>query len=330
MTNSSRQVLALSGGVGGAKLSLGLQEVLADDALQVVVNTADDFDHIGLRICPDLDSVMYAMAGLNDEQRGWGLAGESWNGLAALERLGAQSWFQLGDKDLATHIYRTQMLREGSSLRDVTATLSKALGVNARLLPMTEHPVATVMQTADGELPFQHYFVREQCRPVINGFYFNGIEDAKPQPDFLRLLTDPGTRAIVICPSNPFVSVKPILDLPGVAQALARRSAPVIAVSPIVSGVAIKGPAAKMMSELGVPATAAAVAQYYAEHYGDLLDGFVLDSTDADGVEQVERLGVKPLVINTLMKSVDDKKQVARDVLAFADCLPVSSRVLSQ
>lgn len=312
------KVLALSGGVGGAKLVTGLAHRLPPDRLATICNTADDFEHFGLTICPDLDSVMYALAGRNDSERGWGLANESWNMLGALRTLGGASWFQLGDQDLATHLQRAQRLREGAALSQATEELCGALGIAHAVWPMSDDPVRTMVGTNGGELAFQHYFVREQCKPAVTGFRFAGIETARPLDDFLRWLSDPSLGAIVICPSNPFVSVDPILRLPGVLHALASSAAPVVAVSPIVGGRAIKGPAAKMMRELGMPASAQAVAAYYAARYPRMLDGFVLDEADAAQAGAVEHLGMRARVTNTVMKTAADRGMLAGEVLEFA------------
>ena len=314
MIAEGKRVLALCGGVGGAKLALGFQHILAPEQLTVVVNTGDDFDHLGLRICPDLDTVMYTLAGLNDTERGWGLAGETWSGLGALERLGAETWFQLGDQDLATHLVRSQQLAKGATLTEVTSALCDRLGVNAHVLPMTDDRVSTQVATESGELSFQHYFVREQCKPVVTGFRFEGIEQASPQPDFLQLLRSDALAAIIICPSNPFVSVEPILSVPGVRQALNQCTAPVIAVSPIVAGRAIKGPAAKMMTEMSMPASAEAVAAYY----GSLLDGFILDEHDSDQAEGISARGIEVSTARTLMQSLQDRIDLAKQVLTFS------------
>lgn len=309
-----RPVIALSGGVGGAKLALGLSRLdLADDLL-VVANVGDDFEHLGLTICPDLDTVTYTLSGLSDQEKGWGRADEGWRFMAALEQLGGESWFNLGDSDLALHALRTEMLREGKSLTAVTRAVTRKLGIAARIVPMTDDPVRTMVQTADGPLAFQHYFVRDRCEPVVTGFVFDGIAAARPQADFIAALADPELQAIVITPSNPFVSIDPILELPGVRDAMRGAKAPVVAVSPIVAGLAIKGPAAKMMAELGMPSTALAVAQ----HYGDLLDGFVLDHGDQDQADAVAALGIRPLVTKTVMESLDDRENLAREVLALA------------
>ena len=310
-------ILALSGGVGGAKLATGLASRLAPEALTIVCHTADDFVHLGLTICPDLDSVMYALAGRNDTERGWGLANETWTVLETLGGLGGAAWFRLGDQDLATHLQRSQRLREGASLTAATAELCRALGIAHRVLPMSDDPVRTVVQTASGELPFQHYFVREQCRPEVTGFRFESIAAARPQADFLARLADPALEAVLICPSNPFVSVDPILQLPGVLDALRACPVPVVAVTPIVGGQALKGPAAKMMRELGLAASAEAVAAWYARYPG-LLQGFILDEIDRAQQPAIEALGMRVRVTNTVMKNAGDRGMLASVALAFA------------
>ena len=308
------KILAVSGGVGGAKLALGLSKILSPDELVVVANTADDFEHLGLSISPDLDTVMYTLAGISNPIQGWGLADESWNVMSALDALGAETWFRLGDRDLATHLERSWRLRGGETLTEVTAKLCARLGVQHRLIPMSDDPVRTVIKTADGDLPFQHYFVREQCRPAITGYFFGGLEQARAQPYLMDLLADEALAAIVICPSNPFVSVAPVLGLPGVRAAMKASRAPVIAVSPIVAGVAIKGPAAKMMKELKMPASALAVAEYY----GDLLDGFVLDESDAGLLAAIQQTGIRASCEKTVMKTLDDRINLAKVVLSMA------------
>ncbi|GMG88367.1 2-phospho-L-lactate transferase [Biformimicrobium ophioploci] len=315
--SSESRVLALTGGVGGAKLCLGLAHCLAGEQLCIVANTADDFEHLGLNICPDLDTVMYTLAGLSDREKGWGLAGESWNCLSALEAAGGETWFLLGDKDIATHLVRTGMMNAGRSLSEATAKLCKQLGLNVSLLPMSDDPVRTMVQTAGGELPFQEYFVRERCAPEVSGFRFDGLEKARPQPEFLRTVEDSALRAIIICPSNPFVSVEPIISLPGIREGMASSQAPVIAVSPIVAGMAIKGPAAKMMQELSMPSSALAVAEYY----GNLLDGFVIDERDWAQAEAIERLGISVLVVPTIMNSLQGRIELAEQVLEFSHSL---------
>jgi LPPG:FO 2-phospho-L-lactate transferase len=307
------KVLALSGGVGGAKLALGLSRVLEGPDLTVVANTADDFQHFGLYIAPDLDTVMYTLAGLNDTERGWGLAGETWHCLQALQQLGADSWFQLGDRDLATHIRRTTLLDRGRYLSEVTEMLCRKLGVEARLLPMSDDPVRTMVDTDAGELPFQHYFVREQCRPQVSGFRFDGLEAAAPLPALMDTLSDPDLGLIVICPSNPFVSVDPIIGLPGLRDALLAASAPLVAVSPIVGGRALKGPAAKMLAELGLPVSAESVAA----HYAGLVDTFVLDDADATLAPLIAEQGMQVVTAPTIMRTLEDRERLARRVLEF-------------
>lgn len=306
--------LALSGGVGGAKLALGLARQLSADELVIVANTGDDFRHLGLKICPDLDTVMYTLADLANKELGWGQAGETWHFLSALERIGGDSWFRLGDMDMATHIQRTQLLAAGLSLSEVTANLCERLGVTHPIVPMTDDEVATRVHVSNGDiLAFQHYFVRDRCEPEVTGFDFQGIHHARPAPGFVDALKDQ-LDCILICPSNPFVSVDPVLKLPDVESACRTNPAPVIAVSPIIGGAAIKGPAAKMMAELGMPQTALAVA----EHYVGRIDGFVIDEADSELQPAIEALGIHCLVTKTLMRSLDDRRQLADDCLRFA------------
>ncbi len=316
MNSRPDRCLALSGGVGGAKLALGLSRVLPGEALTVVCNTADDFDHLGLRICPDLDTVMYTLGGISNRDTGWGQAHETWSFLEALTHLGGETWFRLGDRDLATHVERTRRLRAGESLTEVTAALCGALGIAARVLPMSDDPVSTVVLTETGELSFQHYFVRDACAPTVSGFHFAGIDMARPSLAFLEALEDDVTAAILVCPSNPFVSVDPLLALDGVEATLRRTGVPAVAVSPIVGGAAIKGPAAKMMAELGMPVSAVGVARHYRERY--LLDGFVIDEADAGQAAEIEDLGLPALVTGTVMETLADRERLASETLDFA------------
>lgn len=314
MPGVNKKVLAISGGVGGAKLALGLSKILPSAQLVVVANTGDDFRHLGLSISPDLDTLMYTLAGLNNQQQGWGLADESWQALSAIETLGGETWFRLGDRDLATHLLRTQRLSEGCSLTAITRDFCQRLGVGVSLLPMSDDSVQTTLVTARGDLDFQQYFVGEQCRPPISGYYFKGIENARPQQQMMALLNSDQLSAIIICPSNPFVSVAPILELAGVKTAMTNNPAPVIAVSPIVAGQAIKGPTAKMMAELGLEVSASAVADFY----GDLLDGFVLDNADSANYS----LATATTAVhhtNTVMVSLEDRIDLARAVVDFAE-----------
>jgi LPPG:FO 2-phospho-L-lactate transferase len=314
--SSEQSCVALSGGVGGAKLALGLSKVLDPDRLIVVANTGDDFEHLGLHISPDLDTVMYTLAGLGNPDSGWGRADESWSFMAALEELGGEAWFQLGDRDLATHVERSRRLRAGESLSRVTDDFCARLGVPCRILPMTDEPVRTVVHTAAGRLAFQHYFVRDRCEPRVTGFSFEGQESARPCDALLAALSDPRLGAVVICPSNPFVSVDPILGVPGVGAALARRRAPIVAVSPIVGGQALKGPAAKMMAELDLQVTAVEIARHYVDR--GLLDAFVLDHTDAELASEIDALGVAHRITNTVMLTLDDRISLAGQVLDLA------------
>ncbi len=307
-------VVALSGGIGGAKLALGLSHVVAPQNLLVVANTGDDFTHLGLSISPDIDTLAYTLAGLDNQELGWGRRDESWNFMAALEAIGGATWFRLGDRDLAMHVERTRRLAAGESLAEITADLAARLGVGPRVLPMSDDPVRTMVRAEQGWIEFQDYFVRQQCRPVVRELAFRGAAAARAQPDFLAALASPRLRAVIVCPSNPLISVGPILAVPGVRDALASCAAPVVAVSPIIGGRAVKGPTAKMFAELGTEPSAAAVAR----HYAGLLRGYVLDHEDAD---VSGTLGVKDIVTQTLMKTLDDKVALARDVLAFADLL---------
>ena len=306
-----RPVVALCGGIGGAKLALGLDHVLAPGRLTVVVNTGDDFEHLGLAISPDIDTVLYTLSGLADPVRGWGLADETWAFMTALGRLGGETWFQLGDRDLATHVERMRRFDAGETLSAVVDAFARALGIAAHILPMSDDPVRTVVDTDEGALAFQEYFVRRQCKPQARAVRYDGAEAAAALPAALEALADPRLAAIIICPSNPYLSIGPMLAVPALRSALLATRAPVIAVSPIIAGRAIKGPAAKLMAELGAEVSSAGIARYY----GDLIDGFVLDAADADLAPHV---GCPTLVTNTVMESLADRKELARNCLAFA------------
>ena len=317
----SNHYLALSGGVGGAKLVLGLSGVLAPDQMTVVANTGDDFEHLGLNICPDIDTVLYTLADWNNKELGWGQAEESWNFLAALKRLGGENWFSLGDRDMATHILRTQLLGAGASLSEVIEQLSAKMNIAHRIVPMTDERVRTQVHCRDQRtLSFQHYFVRDRCQPEVTGFEFSGIDKARPSAGFSAALASP-LSAVIICPSNPFVSVAPILEIPGVVAQLQAARVPVVVISNIVGGEAIKGPAAKMMSELGMPQTTLGVAQHYVEQYGDLVKGFVLDTADSALEKEVNALGLATIVTKSVMLTLYDKIELAKQTLAFASTL---------
>lgn len=308
----SGHVVALSGGVGGAKLVQGLSLVLAPEELTVVVNTGDDFQHLGLHISPDIDSVVYALSGLSDAARGWGRRNETWTFMAALKGLGGEDWFNLGDADLAMHVERSWRLAQGETLSVVTARLCQALGIKVAVRPMSDAPVHTRLLTDAGWLDFQDYFVRLQCQPVVHKVEFVGAGTAPAQPEVLDALARTDLRAVVICPSNPFVSVEPILAVAGMHAALMATSAPVIAVTPIIGGKAVKGPAARMMAELGLEVTGGAVAGRYAE----LIDVFIGDASDALP-EAIA--GVQMLRAQTLMSTTEDRLGLARAVLAAAE-----------
>jgi LPPG:FO 2-phospho-L-lactate transferase len=304
------RVIALSGGIGGAKLALGLYRLLPPDSLMVVCNTGDDFEHLGLRISPDLDTVMYTLAGIANPETGWGRVGETWTFMAALAQLGGETWFRLGDTDLATHVERTRRLAAGERLSAITEDFCRRLRVRARVIPMCDEPVRTMVRTAGGLLPFQRYFVDRRCEPEVSGFEFEGAGAARPTLALAEALESDSLEAVVICPSNPFISIDPILAVPGMRAAITARRKPAVAVSPIIGGRAVKGPTAKMMAELGMPTSAKAVA----EHYRGLLDGFVLDEADR---AEAQAFDLPCLATRTLMTSEDDKRTLALEVLAF-------------
>jgi LPPG:FO 2-phospho-L-lactate transferase len=307
----SGKVLALSGGVGGAKLALGLYRILPPDTLIVVANTGDDFEHLELSISPDLDTLLYTLSGEANPELGWGRRDETWTFMAALERLGGDSWFRLGDGDLATHVERTRRLAAGETLSAIMDDFRRRLGIAARLLPMSDAPVRTFVDTDRGRLDFQDYFVRLRSAPAVRSLEFVGSETAQPHPDFLRALADPELRAVIVCPSNPFISIDPILSLPGVLPALRECRAPIVAVSPIIAGKAVKGPTAKMMEELGLPVDAAAVAR----HYRDFIDIYIVDETDR---HTAAGLDLPVVFAPTLMVTLEDRENLARLVLTAA------------
>jgi len=305
------KVCALAGGVGGAKLAAGLQDVLPAGDLKVVVNTADDFDLWGLHICPDLDTVMYTLAGISNPETGWGLASESFDALSMLDSYGEETWFKLGDRDLATHILRTFRLRSGEALTGITTALSGALDVKSVVLPMSDDPVSTVLETPEGRLEFQEYFVRRGQKDEVLGVELRGIEDARPTEDVLAAIS--GADAIVLCPSNPVVSIGPILAVPGIREALISSSAPKVAVSPIVGGRALKGPADRMLASLGHEVSATGVARMYA----GLVDGMVVDCIDEDEQSGIEAIGMRALVTESVMRDAEDRARLASETLEF-------------
>jgi LPPG:FO 2-phospho-L-lactate transferase len=302
--------IALCGGIGGAKLALGLSRVLPADALSIVVNTGDDFRHLGLHVSPDIDTVLYTLSGLANAELGWGLAGESWRFMGRVEQLGGPAWFRLGDTDLATHAVRTEMLQEGWTLSEVTAHLAARLDIGPAIIPMSDEAVATVVETDEGTLPFQTYFVGRRTEPRVKAIRFEGAEAARPAEAAVHAMARGDLAGIIICPSNPWLSIDPLLAIPGWRALLAKRRVPVVAVTPLVGGQAVKGPTAKIMSELGLPLDVGTIVA----HYSGMIDGFVLDAIDGD---QAARIELPTLVTNTMMRSLEDRTALAEDVLGF-------------
>lgn len=302
------KVVALAGGVGAAKVARGLNLLLDPRQLSMVVNTGDDFEHLGLQICPDLDSICYGMAGLNDLDRGWGLYGESWNFFRQLKALGGPGWFQLGDKDLATHLLRTQYLREGKTLVDSTAIFCQRWGINAKVLPMSNQPCPTKVKLQDGRvLAFQEYFVKEACQPKVERIIFPKAKNVDPTPEVLEALR--ACNLVVICPSNPWLSIDPILNFTEIHSLVANK--PVVAISPFIGGSAVKGPAAKMAEEMGLTAQ----ARTLVDHYHGLVRAVVIDLLDHELTDEQKGQGIISSRINTLMKDDHDKRRVAAEAL---------------
>ena len=309
MAIEDKNVVVLVGGVGGAKLAHGLAQILPPGRLTVIVNTGDDLWLYGLRVCPDLDTVMYTLGGLVDKEKGWGVAGDSFDTLAAMKRYGEETWFGIGDQDFATHLLRTKALLKGDSLTQVTQKLTTALGIRHTILPMTDAPVATKVVTVEqGALDFQVYFVRQRWQPTIKSVRFDGIEGAAVSPEAQRAIAS--ADVILFGPSNPWLSIAPILAVPGMRDRLIARSVPRVALSPIVGGEAIKGPAAKMMAEMGYTVNAATVATYYT----GVINGFVYDERDAG---QVNIDGLRATTFDTIMKTVEDRVALARNMLEW-------------
>jgi len=308
------KIVALAGGVGGAKLADGLAQILPPEELTIVVNTGDDFEHLGLTICPDLDTVCYTLAGLANPETGWGRTEETFHALDAIGALGGETWFRIGDKDLATHLERTRRLRSGESLSQITRDFCRAWGVKQVILPMSDQPVRTMVDTVEfGELPFQEYFVHKKCEPRVRGFRFTGIETAKPAPGVSEAMHR--ADALVICPSNPWVSIDPILALTPapLSHEVGEGPGVRVAISPIIGGRAVKGPAAKMYAELGIQPSALAVAR----HYGARLTHFILDKVDQSQAAEAKKMGIQTLVTETIMKTPADRRRLAQDVLNF-------------
>lgn len=310
------EVIALSGGVGGARLALGLQTALAPGKLACIGNTGDDFEHLGLAISPDLDTLLYTLAGLHNPQTGWGRRDETWTFMSVLERLGEPAWFRLGDGDLALHVTRTRRLAAGETLTEITADVARHLGIRQWILPMSDLPVRTIVHTADGALAFQEYFVGRQARPILQRLEYRGAGSAVPTPQVLQALASERLRAIVVCPSNPYLSIDPILAVTGLRSALRARGVPIVAVCPLIGGQAVKGPTAKIMQELAVPQTPAAIVA----HYAGLLDGLIIDRLDS---EWADACGIPTLVTQTLMTAPEVSGRLAAETLDFASRLPL-------
>ena len=302
-------ILTLAGGVGAARFLDGLTRVFPPGEVYVLGNTADDTEIYGLHISPDLDTVMYTLAGLANPVEGWGIHNDTFESLAALGRLGEEVWFRLGDRDLATHIFRSNQLRAGSSLSTITAQMAKQLGVRSSVVPMSDDPIRTIVYTKRGDLAFQTYFVRRRAKDRVLGVTFQGALESRPAPGVLKAIR--GAAGIVFCPSNPLISVGPILAVPGIRAAIAGRKCPSVAISPIVGGQAIKGPAARMMKTMGMEVSALGVARIYQE----LVDVLVIDTVDADLAPAIEKLGMKVVVTNTMMTGLPVKKALARTVV---------------
>ena len=307
------RTVSLCGGVGGAKLAFGLAHELGQN-LTVIANTGDDFEHLDLKISPDIDTILYTLSGLASRERGWGREDESWNFMDALGQINGPQWFQLGDRDLALHVLRSHALHQGQTLSSFVKRIASIFGIACAIVPMTDASVRTMLESSEGLLSFQEYFVARQCAPLVDRIFFSGAEEASPSPQAVAALTDPELDVIILCPSNPFLSIDPILAVPGIRDLINQASAPVIAVSPLIGGKAVKGPTAKLMHELGHEVSSTAVLR----HYGSMVDGWVIDVGDA---EDSSSLGLPVLAVPTLMQTDVDRVRLATDVLRFANSL---------
>jgi LPPG:FO 2-phospho-L-lactate transferase len=303
------KIVALAGGVGGARLADGLAQVVQPDDLTVIVNTADDFTHLGLKISPDLDTVCYTLAGMANPETGWGRINETWNVFESLKKMGMPDWFQLGDSDLATHLIRSTRLNEGLTISQITLDFCKRWGVQVKVFPMSDDIIQTWVYTNKGDLEFQEYFVHQQCEPIVKGFTFEGAEKSKPAPGVLEAIEK--CDVVVICPSNPWVSIDPILSIPNIKQVLENHL--VISVSPIIGGKTIKGPAAKMFAELGILPSALAVAQ----HYENLIHSIVIDNSDNALITDINDLGIRTYVTDIFMRDHLDRGRLAHDIIDY-------------
>ena len=311
--NFEGKILAVTGGVGGAKLCLGLAHLLNPEQLAFAVNIGDDFEHFGLHISPDIDTLTYTLSGLSNREQGWGREGETWHFIEAMRTLGGDAWFNLGDADLAMHVFRTEGLKRGQTLSEVTATIAGRLGIKHQIFPVSDNRVPTVIHTDEGALPFQEYFVKRRCEPEVKGFDFANADMATISPGLQTWLSDAALKAIVICPSNPYISVDPLLAVGGCGKYISQLSVPVVAISPIVHGQAIKGPTAKIMTELDIPNDAIAVAR----HYHEIIDAFIIDQQDAALAQKIEELGLSTIAAQTVMLTLADKISLAEVVMDF-------------
>ena len=303
-------IVALGGGIGASKLLLGVCRVIDPSELTVIVNTGDDFLLHGLTICPDLDTVAYTLAGFSDQERGWGIEGDSFNALSWLDRYGREAWFNLGDRDLATHLHRTALLRQGLTLAEVTDLVRRSLGVRTRILPMTNERISTIVLTDQGPRPFQEYLVRDGARHAVRGVRFEGVERSRPAPGVLEAIE--AADGIIICPSNPVISIGPILAVPGIRRALTMTEAPIVAISPVVGGRSLKGPTDKFLAGLGHEVSALSVARLYQ----DLLDLFIVDRSDTELLPAIEALPVKARTADTVMHNLEAKISLAKETLS--------------
>lgn len=306
------KIIVLTGGVGGAKLVRGLVEVVPPDRVTAIVNTGDDFRHLGLSVSPDIDTLLYTLADKSNSEQGWGRGGETWSFMEVLRSLGGEDWFQLGDGDLALHVLRSVRLARGDTLSAITRDFGRAWGIGVEMLPMSDDVISTHLATDEGDLPFQNYFVERRCAPVVRSVRFEGASEARAAPGVVEAILGADTRAILIAPSNPYLSVDPILAVPAIRAALKAAAAPVVAVSPIMAGQAVKGPTAKLMTELGVAVTPHSIA----DHYAGMIRGLLVDVRD-----DAANIGVETATVDTLMVTLEDRARVAAAALALADSL---------
>ncbi|MEC9376397.1 MAG: 2-phospho-L-lactate transferase [Pseudomonadota bacterium] len=312
-----RNYLVLSGGVGGAKLIRGLQQVVEEKHIKVIANTGDDFQYLGLHISPDIDTLMYTLAGISNPKTGWGLINESWSFHAALKELSDNIWFQIGDRDLETHIRRTELLDKGLSLSDTTRKIYQRLGIKTQIIPMSDEKVRTELETDQGNLAFQDYFVRLKAEPIVKQIRYKGASKANVSRELLAAFDETRLSGIIISPSNPWLSIEPILSVSSLKTMIVNSGLPVIAISPIVGGRAIKGPTAKLMKELGLEVSAKGIA----EHYKGLIDALIIDSSDAQHADDINRIGIQTAVTQTIMYNDADKAALAEFVITFLDSL---------